>query len=340
MINDKPLVSIITPCYNSQNYIKRYLDNILSQTYSNIELILVNDGSTDATENIILSYKERFEARGYRYVYIRQENKGLGGAINTALKYISGEYFTWCDSDNFYIDDYVSQKVNFFEEHPEYSIVRCDGYVVNDSDIYSPRSTMCRIKKQEDKFKEHIFENCLYIKNFHFGCAMLRTADFDKVNPQRYIYPSRHGQNWQLLLPMFYHYKSGYIDKPMFYFVYREQSVSNCVKTQGLDAIYNQTEEYSRIISKTLDFMNIPEGEKYKRNIAIKYSNQRLCIASENRDKSRLDQEKEFLIALGAFDNKSKKIYRDGVNSFFHSAAKTKKFFKKVAYKLRQLLKK
>ena len=65
-----PLVSIITPCYNGENYLERYLDSVLEQTYDNIELILVNDGSNDKTSEIANRYKSKFADNGYVYIYI------------------------------------------------------------------------------------------------------------------------------------------------------------------------------------------------------------------------------------------------------------------------------
>ena len=309
-MKSNPLVSIITPCYNSENYLERYLKNILEQTYSNIELIIVNDGSKDRTEEITLSFVERFKDKGYSLIYIKQENKGLGGAINTALKYITGEYFTWCDSDNFYTNDYVQTKINFFLENPQYSIVRCDGYIVDDSNIHEIKSTMA--KHNKDKYQEDMFENCLFVKNFHFGCAMLKTADFDKVNPTRDIYPSREGQNWQLLLPMFYYYKSGYIDKPMFYFVYRADSVSNCVQKQSLEKKYAQQSEHCKIILETLRFMKIPEGEEYSREIEIQYSKKIMSMAFYGYDSKRVQLEYKKLKALGTVDKETKRLGRFG----------------------------
>ena len=97
---NKGLVSIITPCYNVEKVVHRYLNSILSQTYKKIELILVNDGSTDKTEEILLSYKSIFESQGIIFKYIYQENKGLGGSINTGLKYFTGEYLCWPDPDD------------------------------------------------------------------------------------------------------------------------------------------------------------------------------------------------------------------------------------------------
>ena len=69
------IVSILTPCYNAESYVSRYLDSVLGQTYPNIELIMVNDGSQDKTEEIVMSYKSKFKQRGIRFVYLFQENR-------------------------------------------------------------------------------------------------------------------------------------------------------------------------------------------------------------------------------------------------------------------------
>jgi glycosyltransferase involved in cell wall biosynthesis len=65
-MNKGPIVSIVTPCYNGEKHIHRYLDSLLAQTYSNIELIFVNDGSSDNTEKIVLSYTDKFESKGIK----------------------------------------------------------------------------------------------------------------------------------------------------------------------------------------------------------------------------------------------------------------------------------
>ena len=96
----KPLVSIITPCYNGEAFLKRYFESILNQTYPNLELIFINDGSTYRTEEIALSYRERLEKRGITYIYEKQENAGQAAALNRGLKLFTGEYLTWPDSDD------------------------------------------------------------------------------------------------------------------------------------------------------------------------------------------------------------------------------------------------
>ena len=286
-MENNPLVSIITPCYNSASYLSRYMDSILAQTYNRMQLILVNDGSKDNTEEIILSYKEAIENKGCELTYVKQENTGLGGAVNRGLKEIRGEYFAWCDSDNFYTPDYVERKVEYFLAHPEYSIVRCDGSIVSERALNVSLGNMARSRKE--LYKENLFENCLYIKNFHFGCAMLKTADFDKVNPCREIYPSREGQNWQLLLPMFYQFKAGYIDKPMFCFVVREDSISNIAAHKGLDAQLKQNDEYVKILTTTLTGMDLPDREKYISKIQIKYAKRNLKLCRDAADVEKLE---------------------------------------------------
>lgn len=70
-----PLVSIITPCFNGEAFIDRYFQSVLSQTYPNIELVFVNDGSTDQTETIALSYSSKLAAKGIIFKYLSQDNQ-------------------------------------------------------------------------------------------------------------------------------------------------------------------------------------------------------------------------------------------------------------------------
>ncbi len=72
-----PLVSIITPGWNGKTFIHHLLDSILSQTYDNIEYIYVDDGSTDGTKDVVLSYKDKFESRGIPFMYVYKENGEL-----------------------------------------------------------------------------------------------------------------------------------------------------------------------------------------------------------------------------------------------------------------------
>lgn len=95
MSDKTPLISVILSVYNGQNYVKEAIESVLAQDYSNIELVLVNDGSTDNTENILETYSDRT-------ILISQSNKGLGSGRNSGIKASSGHYIAFIDHDDFW----------------------------------------------------------------------------------------------------------------------------------------------------------------------------------------------------------------------------------------------
>lgn len=101
-----PLVSIIIPVYNGSNYIKEAIDSALEQTYENIEIIVINDGSTDdgATEKIALSY-------GNKIKYFHKENGGVSSALNLGIQKMQGKYFSWLSHDDKYDCDKIKLQV-------------------------------------------------------------------------------------------------------------------------------------------------------------------------------------------------------------------------------------
>lgn len=95
MLN-KPLISVIVPVYNTENYIRECLDSILSQTYTNLEIIVINDGSKDRSEQIIQEYV----AKDIRVKYFKQENSGQSATRNRGMDIAQGEYISFIDSDD------------------------------------------------------------------------------------------------------------------------------------------------------------------------------------------------------------------------------------------------
>ena len=94
-------VSIIVPCYNAAATLGRFMDSVMNQTYSYIQVIAINDGSTDQTAEILKNYKAKFVTSEREFIIITQKNLGLGSAINSGLKHIQGEYICWADPDDF-----------------------------------------------------------------------------------------------------------------------------------------------------------------------------------------------------------------------------------------------
>ena len=104
MATFNPMVSIVIPVYNGENYLKEAIDSALAQTYKNLEIIVVNDGSTDATEQIALSYGDKIR-------YFSKENGGTSTALNLAIQNMKGEYFSWLSHDDLYYPQKIARNV-------------------------------------------------------------------------------------------------------------------------------------------------------------------------------------------------------------------------------------
>lgn len=218
--------SIIIPCYNSEAYLSRCLDSILSQTCTDIELILVNDGSTDNTDQIINDYIPVLMNRISRVIYIRQENQGVGAACNAGFKLATGDTLSLLDSDDYLLAESVEKRSNWLADHPEYGIVRTNGYYAKDT---SPDDRESLFEYDEEhKSNPDIFEYVFFTQIvFWPGSYMLRMSMLDNIYPDRSILPSRYGQNFQFLFPIAYISKSGYIDDPLMVYIIRDNSLSH-----------------------------------------------------------------------------------------------------------------
>ncbi|HYX07273.1 MAG TPA: glycosyltransferase family 2 protein [Bacteroidales bacterium] len=107
----KPLISALTPTYNRENLIRRAIDSVLTQTYSNIELVIVDNCSTDSTEEIIKSYKDD----RIRYIKL-DKNYGHIVSRNRCIEEVKGEYFAFCDSDDEWLPEFIEKLYNKFIE--------------------------------------------------------------------------------------------------------------------------------------------------------------------------------------------------------------------------------
>jgi glycosyltransferase involved in cell wall biosynthesis len=116
----QPLVSIIFPCYNAENYLRHSLESILNQEYKNLEILCINDGSSDSTLEILHIYK----SKDARIIIINNErNLGLINSLNKALKLVKGKYFARMDADDYSTPDRILKQVNFIESQPDIDLI-------------------------------------------------------------------------------------------------------------------------------------------------------------------------------------------------------------------------
>ena len=123
-----PRVSIIVPAYNTAHLIAVCLDSIRSQSFRDIEVIVVNDGSPDTAtlENVLQPYVGEI-------VYVRQDNKRAAGARNTAIRQARGEFLAFLDSDDCWLPDHLASQMKLFEQDPELDMVYADALQICDA---------------------------------------------------------------------------------------------------------------------------------------------------------------------------------------------------------------
>ena len=214
-------VSVIIPCYNGEKFIDRCIDSVVSQDYPTIEIIIVNDGSTDKSEDKILSWKKELENTERRLIYVKQENKGSGAAVNTGLKYVSGEYISLLDVDDEYLPGAISSRVDYLNRHSDIDVVRSNGWYVRGEN----RSLF--IYDENEKNIQDVFSALIEGKTNNWaGSYAIRASAFFEFYPDREIFQSRYGQNLQILLPLVYKKKCGYIDDPQMNYNQQEDSLS------------------------------------------------------------------------------------------------------------------
>lgn len=159
----KSKVSVIIPVYNSEKYVEETIMSVLNQTYSNIEVIIVDDGSTDLSGDIC----DRFAAEDNRVVVFHRENMGPSSARNYAIEMSSGTYILPVDSDDIIAEAYIEEAVSIIEANCDIGIVYCKAELIGD------KTGLWNIPQYS--LPEMLIGNCI------FATAMFRKADWKKV---------------------------------------------------------------------------------------------------------------------------------------------------------------
>ena len=158
------LISVLMPVYNTkEEYLRASIESILNQTFKNFEFIIVNDGSTNNVEEVILSYKDD------RIKYFKQENQGIVRALNNAWSKASGKYIARMDSDDIAYPERFAKQIKFLEENPEYSLIGSWAKIIPSKNI---------IKLPQDIKIMDLLADCMFVH----PSIMFNKADFEKFN--------------------------------------------------------------------------------------------------------------------------------------------------------------
>jgi glycosyltransferase involved in cell wall biosynthesis len=163
----KPLISVIIPTYNRGWIIKEAIDSVMAQNYRDFELIIVDDGSTDNTSDILNSY------HGDILVF-RQENRGVSAARNRGIVEASGRFIAFLDSDDLWLPQKLFRQVEFFNKNPDAEICQTEETWIRNGVRVNP-------KRKHKKPCGMIFEPSLALCLISPSAVMIRRSLFEKV---------------------------------------------------------------------------------------------------------------------------------------------------------------
>ena len=233
------IVSVILPTYNRANYIKDAIESVLNQTYRNIELIIIDDGSTDNTQAVIEPY-----LKDNRIRYIRRENSGAAAARNKGLALKTGKYVAFIDSDDIWEKDKLEIQLAVMNSIPDAAIVfsdfsakRQDGliekshirtyftvldtYKLSYDDVFSHRNTL---KNGEKVYWGNIYNTMIFGNIILTSTTLFRQDVFNTEG----IFDTNYTtlEDYDLFLRLTKRFTAAFIDKPLICYRYSEKQLS------------------------------------------------------------------------------------------------------------------
>ncbi|MDD2907171.1 MAG: glycosyltransferase [Candidatus Gracilibacteria bacterium] len=263
-----PKVSIIIPVYNGSNYLSEAIESALAQTYNNIEILVINDGSNDngETEKVALSFGDKIN-------YIYKENGGVATALNLGIEKASGEYISWLSHDDLYTNDKLEKQVNFLNtlKNKENKII------FNDYELIDKNKKIIN-KLKSPKNKNEIFLKLISNTFALNGCtllipkkAFLKVGMFDKT--------LKTTQDYNMWLRMI---KGGFefVNLPLSLTKYRIHENQDSVKKKEL--FYNEIKQAQKYVLNTFTINEIKEKSESKSNKYILYIYIRFLFIKQN----------------------------------------------------------
>jgi hypothetical protein len=260
-MENKALVSIIIPCYNDAQYIEQSVNSALSQTYPNIEVIVVDDGSNAETKAVLRKLEPKLTK------LITQENQGQSTARNIGIKEAKSNYILVLDSDDFFEPTFCEKAMTFFLEKKDIKLITCFVNRIID-------------KKKIDIFKPIGGDISQFLSNNQAtGSCMFLKSDFENING--YDELMRKGfEDWEFYIRLLKEGGKAYvIEEPLFNYRLRKDSTTakaNQIKYKLLQYIYFKhqdlyKENYELFIMHLLSRIEREENEKIKNTERLEY---------------------------------------------------------------------
>lgn len=212
-------VSVIMPVYNGEKYIKQAINSVFNQSYKDIELIIVDDGSTDSTS--VMIHKIIEDNKHFDIKYFNQENKGPSIARNVGIKNAKGKYIALLDSDDYYHRDKIYEHVKYLLENPSIDIVYGDLTIVN-----SEGEIQNLLKAEMPSDNRNLFLASMLFRQFIPGPATLVGKRECFINTP-YNPDIIHAEDYDLTIRLAMKYKFAYVPGGIYYCRRHNMNLSN-----------------------------------------------------------------------------------------------------------------
>ncbi|MCP3178429.1 glycosyltransferase [Desulfuromonas sp. KJ2020] len=201
--SSSPKVSVLLSVYNGEKYLPEALDSIFAQTFQDFELIVVDDGSTDRTPEILLQYRD-----SRTLIYRNQENMGLTRSLNLGLKFCRGDYVARMDADDISAPQRLERQVRFLEENPDHALVG-SSYCILDDD--GKKTGLVEVLTDSESLKKGLIQQ----NWFGHGSVVMRRKALESVGGynEEYLY----AQDYDLFLRISEHFEVANLSAPLFF---------------------------------------------------------------------------------------------------------------------------
>ncbi len=241
-----PLVSIIIPTYNRANLIRRSINSILNQKYQNFEIIVVDDGSTDNTMEIVGNFNED-KIKYYKH----KINKGAAAAMNTGIEYCRGDFIAFQGSDDLWLPEKLEKEMKIFKKSNKNVGVVYSGY------FYIRNNKKKIVPSSEIKKKDGYIQNELLNGNFVSGLSVIRKICFQKVGLFDENLPNL--EDWELYIRISKYFCFQFVDEPLsiVYCSSDSESINYCKNLESSELIL---EKHFDIFSKNRSILAVNQA--------------------------------------------------------------------------------
>jgi len=250
------LVSVVIPVYNSERYLEECLNSVISQTYQNIEIIAVDDGSTDLSLEILKKYSDKVNV-------FSQKNNGLASSLNLGISKMKGYWFKWFSPDDVMYPYTIETLVDEAKKHPDNTIIYSNWNIIDDAGNIIREFCESKYNKLSE-FDYNI--RLLDGQQINVNTTLILSSLFDKYSIREHDDPVAIDYDFFLSSALLYNVKFHLISKPLVQYRIHSDQLSHKNISKTLDYISEIKSEILIQLNKSLQTRYIHELEQYQKN--------------------------------------------------------------------------